>query len=71
MKHVFVNIKKYKITKILIKIFCLFLYRKIGARKTITVPFKFTPKFTGKQIISAKFTSKQLQDVDGYLQFMV
>lgn len=63
--------KTNKVIKIVIMNYCLFLHRKIGARKTVTVPFKFTPKFTGKQIISAKFTSKQLQDVDGYLQFMV
>lgn len=44
---------------------------KVGEKKTTSVAFKFTPQFTGKQVISAKFTSKQLQDVDGYLQFMV
>lgn len=44
---------------------------KVSAKKTTSVSFKFTPQFTGKQVISAKFTSKQLQDVDGYLQFMV
>ncbi|KAJ8865859.1 hypothetical protein PR048_033382 [Dryococelus australis] len=35
------------------------------------VPFKMTPKFPGRATIIAKFTSKELEDVDGFLNFMV
>ncbi|KAJ8921065.1 hypothetical protein NQ315_015861 [Exocentrus adspersus] len=33
--------------------------------------FKFTPPRTGRHTIAAKFTSKQMDDVDGYLVIMV
>ncbi|KRT84321.1 hypothetical protein AMK59_767, partial [Oryctes borbonicus] len=33
--------------------------------------FKFTPPDVGKQTIAAKFTSKELSDVDGFVNFVV
>jgi transglutaminase 1 len=30
-----------------------------------------TPKFSGRSTIAAKFVSKELEDVDGFLNFMV
>lgn len=31
----------------------------------------YVPLSAGKHVVSAKFTSKQLQDIDSYYQFMV
>lgn len=33
--------------------------------------FKFTPPQPGRQTIVVKFTSKEMDDVDGFLNFMV
>ena len=33
--------------------------------------FKFTPQFSGTQTVAAKFVSQQLNDVDGFLNFIV
>lgn len=35
------------------------------------VQFKFTPPSSGKETIAAKFSSKELDDVDGFLNFVV
>ncbi|XP_050670061.1 annulin isoform X2 [Leptidea sinapis] len=36
-----------------------------------TAEFKLTPPWAGKHQISAKFTSKEMHDVDGFLSFLV
>lgn len=36
-----------------------------------TVSFKLTPKFSGRSTIAAKFVSKELDDVDGFLALMI
>ncbi|XP_065352069.1 annulin-like isoform X2 [Cloeon dipterum] len=36
-----------------------------------SVGFTFTPIFAGKKTLSGKFSSDELDDVDGYLEFMV
>ncbi|XP_034230748.1 annulin [Thrips palmi] len=38
---------------------------------TATVSFRMVPRVPGKATIAAKFVSKQLDDVDGFLEFMV
>lgn len=39
--------------------------------QTAVAQFKFTPQFSGTQTVAAKFISKQLNDVDGFLNFLV
>ncbi|XP_063239972.1 annulin [Bacillus rossius redtenbacheri] len=43
----------------------------IAVEGEASVSFKMTPKFPGRATIIAKFTSKELEDVDGFLNFMV
>jgi transglutaminase 1 len=39
--------------------------------ETIEQKFTFTPPFAGRATLMAKFTSKELDDVDGFLAFEV
>jgi len=43
----------------------------VPAGEEVKVPFSLTPQFPGRATIAAKFTSKELDDVDGFLNFMV
>jgi hypothetical protein len=43
----------------------------LASKATGTCSFSFTPHFAGKKTLSAKFTSEELDDVDGFLEFMV
>jgi len=36
-----------------------------------TCHFTFSPHFAGKKTLSAKFSSVELEDVDGFLEIMV
>lgn len=45
--------------------------RNIAPGGEATATFKMTPKFSGRSTIAAKFVSKELEDVDGFLNFMV
>jgi transglutaminase 1 len=47
------------------------LNRSIPSGSEATATFKMTPKFSGRGTIAAKFVSKELEDVDGFLNFMV
>ncbi|XP_049802797.1 annulin isoform X1 [Schistocerca nitens] len=47
------------------------LSQNIAPGEEASVNFKFTPKYDGRATIAAKFTSKELDDVDGFLNFMV
>jgi len=44
--------------------------RSIPSGGEATVSFKLTPKFPGRSTVVAKFVSKELDDVDGFLNFM-
>jgi len=48
-----------------------FLNRSIPSGGEATVSFKLTPKFSGRSTIAAKFVSKELDDVDGFLALMI
>lgn len=51
---------------------CMFIYyRNVAPGDEATATFKLTPKFDGRATIAAKFVSKELEDVDGFLNFMV
>jgi hypothetical protein len=50
---------------------CTLLNRNIPSGSEATTTFKLTPKFSGRSTIAAKFVSKELEDVDGFLNFMV
>lgn len=43
----------------------------VNSGEKATGQFKFTPPIPGRQNIAAKFISKELDDVDGFLNFMV
>lgn len=45
--------------------------KNVLAGEKAEVQIKFTPTEVGRQTIVAKFVSKELKDVDGYLVFMV
>jgi hypothetical protein len=45
--------------------------RSIPTGGEATASFKLTPKFSGRSTIVAKFVSKELDDVDGFLNFMI
>lgn len=47
------------------------LNRNVPSGGEATATFKMTPKFSGRSTIAAKFVSKELEDVDGFLNFMV
>lgn len=47
------------------------LPQNIPSGSEATATFKLTPKFSGRSTIAAKFVSKELEDVDGFLNFMV
>lgn len=47
------------------------LKKNILAGEKASAQIKFTPTELGRQTIAAKFVSKELKDVDGYLVFMV
>ncbi|KAK9730764.1 Transglutaminase family [Popillia japonica] len=40
-------------------------------KQKVVAQFKFTPPDIGKQTIAAKFTSKELTDIDGFINFVV
>jgi transglutaminase 1 len=46
-------------------------FSDLASQATGTCSFSFTPHFAGKKTLSAKFTSEELDDVDGFLEFMV
>ncbi|RZF45384.1 hypothetical protein LSTR_LSTR002827 [Laodelphax striatellus] len=43
----------------------------VGPNEELSAPFKMIPMFPGRATIVVKFTSKELDDVDGFLNFMV
>nr|CAD7194805.1 unnamed protein product [Timema douglasi] len=45
--------------------------QNVAPNTEATVTFKMTPKFSGRSTIVAKFVAKELEDVDGFLNFMV
>ncbi|XP_069698765.1 annulin-like isoform X1 [Periplaneta americana] len=47
------------------------LPQNVAPGSEATAAFKMTPKFSGRSTIAAKFVSKELEDVDGFLNFMV
>lgn len=47
----------------------LFQHSEVAVGETITNTFSLTPEFAGRATIAAKFTSKELDDVDGFLAF--
>jgi transglutaminase 1 len=44
---------------------------EIPVEGTAEKTFSYTPPYSGKATIAAKFTSKELDDVDGFLAFEV
>lgn len=46
-------------------------YSNVEPKSEAKVTFKATPKFPGKTTIAAKFYSNELEDVDGFIVFMV
>ncbi|XP_065095331.1 annulin-like isoform X1 [Ochlerotatus camptorhynchus] len=47
----------------------IFKHSEIAVGETISNTFSLTPEFAGRATIAAKFTSKELDDVDGFLAF--
>ncbi|KAL1124024.1 hypothetical protein AAG570_001794 [Ranatra chinensis] len=47
------------------------LDRPVEPKAEAKVSFKLTPKLPGRSTIAAKFISKELDDVDGFINFMV
>jgi transglutaminase 1 len=43
----------------------------VGVGETAEHTFMFTPPYSGRATLVAKFTSKELDDVDGFLAFEV
>ncbi|XP_059471130.1 annulin isoform X2 [Neocloeon triangulifer] len=55
----------------IVKTLKLRLPGNLAPQATGSVDFKFSPHFAGKKTLSAKFSSAELDDVDGFLEFMV
>lgn len=51
--------------------FNIFLFQNIAPGALATAEFRLTPPWAGRHQISAKFNSKELKDVDGFLSFKV
>ncbi|XP_050435288.1 annulin-like [Adelges cooleyi] len=47
------------------------LTKNVDSKDEVTVSFKVVPQTVGRNVLAAKFTSNELQDVDGFLVFMV
>ncbi|XP_050529082.1 annulin [Daktulosphaira vitifoliae] len=47
------------------------LTRNVEPKEEAVVTFKVVPQTVGRNVLAAKFTSSELQDVDGFLVFMV
>ncbi|XP_055638666.1 annulin-like isoform X2 [Toxorhynchites rutilus septentrionalis] len=47
----------------------IFKHSEIAVSETVSKTFSLTPMFAGRATIVAKFTSKELDDVDGFLAF--
>lgn len=48
-----------------------FLCRKVPPNSEIRVTFQLTPMFPGVKSIAARFSSRELSDVDGFLEVNV
>lgn len=48
-----------------------FYFQNVPPGEFATAKFKLTPPWAGRHQISAKFTSKEIQDIDGFKTFMV
>ncbi|KAF4519866.1 hypothetical protein B566_EDAN005204 [Ephemera danica] len=47
------------------------LAEELAPQAVGSADFVFTPHFSGKKTLSAKFSSRELDDVDGFLEFMI
>lgn len=49
----------------------LILFQNVAPGDYATATIKLTPPWSGRHTILAKFTSKEMNDVDGFLAFLV
>lgn len=48
-----------------------FVIRTIDPGETVEADFELTPQVEGEKTLSAKFSSKELEDVDGFVTILV
>lgn len=49
----------------------LMFFQDVPPGAYATAQFKLTPPWAGRHQLSAKFTSKEMRDIDGFLSFTV